>query len=102
MLALRRCRMTAPGRTEPNDDRLSSIHCGPSPRRDLNGGFQGTPTICPFESTGKSSAIARPSTCGQLGVDAAIIPALKPAPRQIAPDIDNPLSYAGYLAFHPM
>jgi hypothetical protein len=36
------------------------------------------------------------STCGQLGVDAAIMSAMKPATRQNTPVTDNPLSYAGY------
>jgi hypothetical protein len=37
-----------------------------------------------------------PLTCGQLGVDAAIISAMKPAIQQNTPVTDNPLSYAGY------
>ena len=36
------------------------------------------------------------STCGQLGVDAAIMSAMKPATRHNTPVTDNPLSYAGY------
>src|SRR5258708_6549900 len=37
------------------------------------------------------------STCGQLGVDAAIMSAIKPAIQQNTPVTDKPLSYAGYL-----
>jgi putative transposase len=37
-----------------------------------------------------------PLTCGQLGVDAAIMSAMKPATRHNTPVTDNPLSYAGY------
>jgi hypothetical protein len=36
------------------------------------------------------------STCGQLGVDTAIMSAMNPATRQNTPVTDNPLSYAGY------
>jgi len=36
------------------------------------------------------------STCGQLGVDAAIMSAMKPATQQNTPVTDNPLSYVGY------
>jgi putative transposase len=36
------------------------------------------------------------STCGQLGVDAAIMSAMKPPTRRNTPDTDNPLSYPGY------
>jgi hypothetical protein len=36
------------------------------------------------------------STCGQLGVDAAIMSAMKPATRQNTPVTDNPLCYADY------
>jgi len=36
------------------------------------------------------------STCGQPGVDAAIMSAMKPATQQHTPATDNPLSYAGY------